>query len=379
MKLNLNLGFSERRRKKEKQIDKVSSLNPDRIVLQRLLRNPVAIVSSAVIVFFILVAILGYWLSPDKTPFANEQHLEIAVKKPGFKVDMLQISDREAVKQNIFKTMLFGKVSSTTNIPIYSHRNTEKGLEYEIFTGDNPNGGEIKYLDKNTEYRIKTRTYPLGTDRYGRCLLSQLIIGTRVSVSVGFIAIIIAIVIGITLGALAGYFQGKIDAVIMWFINVVWSVPTILLVIAITFALGKGFWQIFVAVGLTMWVDIARMVRGQVLSLKEKEFVLAGKVLGFSNARIIIKHILPNVVNALTVIITSNFATAILQEAGLSFLGLGVQPPMPSWGSMIKENYGYIILDAAYMAIIPGLAIMILVLSFFMLGNAIRQATEIKQ
>ena len=197
--------------------------------------------------------------------------------------------------------------------------------------------------------------------------------------TVGFIAIFIALVIGVTLGSIAGYYGGAVDNIIMWVINVIWSMPTILLVIAITFALGKGFWQVFVAVGLTMWVDIARMVRGQVMSLKEKEFVLAGRALGFSDFRLITKHILPNVVGSVTVIVASNFATAILQEAGLSFLGIGVQPPIPSWGSMIKENYGYIILDAAYMAIIPGLAIMILVLSFFLLGNAIRQAMDIKQ
>ncbi len=375
MKQNWNSVFYRFRKKKYDQ----TSVNPDRIIWLRLKKNPLAVIAMVVISVFIAIAILGYWITPDKTPFANEQHLEIAVKKPGFKVKMLHIYDKETVKQNIFKTMLFGKVSSTTNIPIYSYRQTDKGLQYEVFTGDNPNDGEIKTLDKNTKYEITTKRFPLGTDRYGRCLLSQLMIGTRVSISVGFIAIIIAVLIGITLGALAGYYGGKIDAVIMWIINVVWSIPTILLVIAITFALGKGFWQIFVAVGLTMWVDIARMVRGQVMSLKEKEFVLAGKVLGFSDARIILKHILPNVVGALTVVITSNFATAILQEAGLSFLGLGVQPPMPSWGSMIKENYGYIILDAAYMAIIPGIAIMLLVLSFFMLGNALRQAMNVKQ
>ena len=160
--------------------------------------------------------------------------------------------------------------------------------------------------------------------------------------------------------------------------NVVWSIPTILLVIAITFALGKGFWQVFVAVGLTMWVDVARVVRGQILSLKEKEFVEAGRALGFKDSRIIIKHILPNVVGATTVITASNFATAILQEAGLSFLGIGVQPPMPSWGTMIKENYGYIILDAPYMAIIPGVAIMILVLAFILLGSGLREAMDVK-
>ncbi len=375
MKLNWNWVFY---RGKSKRIEKITTFNPDKIIWQRLKKNPLAIISVSFISLLVVVALLGYLIIPDKTPYANEQHLEIAIKKPGFKVKMLKIYDGEDIKQNVFHTMLFGKKSSSINLPIYRYEQTNQGLRYELFTGDNPNAGEIKTLEGKTKYEIVEKTYPLGTDRYGRCLLSQLVIGSRVSLSVGFIAVFIAIVIGITLGALAGYYGGKLDAFIMWLINVVWSIPTILLVIAITFALGKGFWQIFVAVGLTMWVDIARMVRGQVMTLKEKEFVLSTKVLGFSDFRIIFKHILPNVVSALTVIITSNFATAILQESGLSFLGIGVQPPMPSWGSMIKENYGYIILDASYMAIIPGVAISLTVLSFFMLGNAIRQAMEVK-
>ncbi len=352
----------------------------------KLLRNPLAVISLLVILIFTVIAILGYAITPDSSPYANEQHLEIAVKKPGFKVKMLKIYDSENIDQNanlqqqsFIKTILFGKPITTTNIPIYNYKtNLDGSLTYEVFTGDSPNDGEIKTLSNTTKHEIQERKYYLGTDRYGRDLLSQLMIGTRVSLSVGFIAIFIALVIGITLGALAGYYGGVVDNIIMWLINVIWSMPTILLVIAITFALGKGFWQVFVAVGLTMWVDIARMVRGQVMSLKEKEFVLAGRALGFSDFRLIVRHILPNVISAVTVIIASNFATAILQEAGLSFLGIGVQPPMPSWGTMIKENYGYIILDAAYMAIIPGLVIMILVLSFFLLGSAIRQAADVK-
>jgi peptide/nickel transport system permease protein len=185
-------------------------------------------------------------------------------------------------------------------------------------------------------------------------------------------------VIGILLGALAGYYKGRTDDIIVWFINVVWSIPTLLLVIAITFALGKGFWQVFIAVGLTMWVEVARVVRGQVLSMREKEFVEAGRALGFSNLRIIFKHILPNVMAPVIVISAANFATAILIEAGLSFLGIGVQPPMPSWGTMIRENYAYIILDQAYLAILPGLCIMSLVLAFMLLGNALRDALDVR-
>ena len=344
--------------------------------MKRLLRNTLAVISLSVIVIFTLIAVLGYAITPDSTPYANEQHLEIAIKKPGFKVQMLKVYQSDKPSQNFIKHMLFGTPSPTDNIPIYKYvKNADGSLTYEAYTGDTPNDGEIKTLPSGTKYEVKEQKYYLGTDRYGRDLLSQLMIGSRVSLSVGFIAVFIALVIGVSLGAVAGYYGGKADAVIMWIINVMWSLPTVLLVIAITFALGKGFWQVFVAVGLTMCVDIARMV----MQLKEKEFVLAGKALGFSDLRIIIKHILPNVVSAVTVIVASNFATAILQEAGLSFLGIGVQPPMPSWGSMIKENYGYIILDAAYMAIIPGLAIMLLVLAFFLLGTAIRQANDVHQ
>ena len=207
-------------------------------------------------------------------------------------------------------------------------------------------------------------------------MVSQLIIGTRVSLSVGFISVIISLVIGILLGSLSGFFRGWVDNLIVWFINVVWSIPTLLLVIAITFALGKGFWQVFIAVGLTMWVDVARVLRGQIFSIREKEFVEAGRALGYKNFRIIFRHILPNVMGPVIVISAANFASAILMEAGLSFLGIGVQPPMPSWGTMIKEHYAYIILNSAHLAILPGIAIMIMVLAFMLIGNGLRDALD---
>ena len=163
----------------------------------------------------------------------------------------------------------------------------------------------------------------------------------------------------------------------MWLINVTWTIPTLLLVIAITLALGKGFWQVFIAVGLTMWVEVARVVRGQVMSAKQQQYVEAAKALGYSHYRIIFKHILPNILAPIIVISAVNFAAAILIESGLSFLGIGAQPPTPSWGGMIKDHYNYIILGKAFLAIIPGLAIMSLVTAFMMIGNALRDALDV--
>jgi peptide/nickel transport system permease protein len=274
--------------------------------------------------------------------------------------------------------MLFGQRSLYSFIPVTSWKTQGKQVVFEEYA-DPPVLHPIeKSIPAGQMIAPVSRTYWLGTDRFGRDYLSMLIIGTRVSLAVGFISVFISLLIGITVGAIGGFFRGWIDTIVVWFINVVWSIPTLLLVIAITFALGKGFWQVFIAVGLTMWVEVARVVRGQILSIREKEFVEAGRALGFSNFRIIFHHILPNIMGAVIVISAANFASAILLEAGLSFLGIGVQPPVPSWGSMIKENYGYIILDSAHLAILPGLALMIMVLAFMLIGNALRDALDVK-
>lgn len=385
--------------------------------LKRFKRNKLAMIAFYYVMFCTLVFILGYLITPDNTPYANKQFLELSTKKPVFSVNILQLG--ESLRQNIFKTMLFGKQHTFSEIPLYSYKFQGAYLITEEYSGDTPNDGIKKnYLaadllfsinknkallienDKiyftdvfnkkqcyNTKdinlrvenERIKKRFFLLGTDRFGRDVLSQLVIGTRVSLSVGFISVLISLIVGIFFGSMAGYYRGKVDSFIMWFINVIWSIPTLLLVIAITFALGKGFWQVFIAVGLTMWVEVARVVRGQILSLREKEFIEASRALGYSNTRIIYRHILPNVMGPVIVISAANFASAILLEAGLSFLGLGVQPPTPSWGSMIKENYGYIITDYAYLAILPGLVIMLLVLAFMLIGNGLRDALDVKE
>jgi len=389
------------------------------LTFTRFIRNKLAVSASTFIIISIVIAILGYIIIPDKTPFANDQALELATKKPGFEVMMLKRElNRANERFGFFHRMIFGQPKSYQEIPIVNYTLRNDSILVEEYTGMQPNDGriigfhiadvvyslkahsEIENIDSDkikiilsdgsekiiskaelveqVKSKVDNRIYYVGTDRFGRDYLSQLVIGTRVSLSVGFIAVLISLIVGITLGAVAAYFGGWIDNVIVWFINVVWSIPTLLLVIAITMALGKGYWQVFIAVGLTMWVEVARVVRGQVMSIRQKEFVEAGVALGFSTPRIIFKHILPNVMSPLIVISAANFAAAILIEAGLSFLGIGVQPPTPSWGIMIKEHYGYIILDYAYLAILPGLAIMLMVLAFMIVGNGLRDALDVK-
>ena len=222
------------------------------------------------------------------------------------------------------------------------------------------------------------QTHYMGTDRYGRDVLSRLALGSRVSLSVGFIAVTIALFIGIPFGAIAGYYGGWTDRVLSSIIQVFWSIPTFLMVIALSFVLGKGYWQVFIAVGLTAWVEVARLVRGQVLTIMEMEYVQAAKVLGYGPLRILRKHVLPQVIPALTVLAASQFAMAILLESGLSFLGIGAQPPMPSWGGMIRDHYPYLLTGQAHLALIPGLSLASVVLAFMAIGNALRDVLDVR-
>jgi len=306
-------------------------------------------------------------------------HLSIHSKSPGFKVDLLLIENSINYKQTIFEKLFFGNKNSPTEIPLQNFE-IDKNIfyynEYGDFSDEFNNSIEIDNEFQNNN--IINRVFLLGTDKFGRDVLSRLVIGARISFFIGFISVLISLIIGVILGSLSGYYSGNIDRIIMWIINVTWSIPTLLLVIAITLALGKGLWQVFIAVGLTMWVDVARVVRGQVMTIKERQFITAARVLGFSNLRILTKHILPNIVSPLIIISAANFAASILIESGLSFLGLGAQPPMASWGSIIKDHYNYIILGKPMLALIPGICIMSLVMAFMLLGNKLRDKLDVK-
>ncbi|WP_406746240.1 ABC transporter permease [Tenacibaculum maritimum] len=333
------------------------------------------------LLFIIFCGFIGtfcYLLAPDNSYASNQMHLEIHSKPPGFSIQMLTIPSKEKKNESFFSILLNGTQHNDLEIPIKSYNIKRNTLEIVTFSDHLTKTYPLSALHQNPTKYIKEKTFYLGTDKYGRDLLSRLLVGTRISFFIGFIAVFISLLIGIPIGAIAGYFGGKTDAFIMWIINITWSIPTLLLVIAITLALGKGFWQVFIAVGLTMWVEVARVVRGQVITTKQQQYVEAAKALGFSNLRIIFKHILPNIVAPIIVISAANFAGAILIESGLSFLGIGAQPPTPSWGAMIKNHYNYIILGKPYLAIIPGMAIMSLVMAFMLVGNALRDALDVK-
>jgi len=371
--------------------------SPSRKVWLKFKRNRLAFAGLIFILLLMAMGILGYTILPVDSPDANTQMVQISKEPMGSKFKFVIIQRYPNVeKVSFFERMLYGQKPRFKGIPITSYKiNGDQVLIHE-YIGKEETSKESVYslkalcpdcallnqsetpeqrFEKSNTYE---QTYLFGTDIYGRDLLSRLILGIRVSLSVGLMAVLISLFIGVSLGAIAGYFGGRVDAAISWFMNVVWSLPSLLLVIAISFALGKGFWQIFIAVGLSTWVDVARLVRGQVMALKEVEFVEAARALGFSTSRTIIKHILPNIAGPILVVASSNFASAILLETGLSFLGFGAQPPMPSWGSMIKEHYGYIIMDAAYLAILPGLAIMLTVYAFNVLAIGLRDAFDVK-
>jgi len=343
------------------------------------MRNPGTLFGLIVIGAATFIAITGYLIAPDGSPDANRIIVEIGGRKPGFRQEFLLVRKPGATKPaGFFHRLLFGQEDEYDHVPIEGYQVKGDSLIVQKFVDEGVYERRAYANEPAGPPRIEVRHFWLGTDKYGRDILSRLLIGVRVSLAVGMVTVLLSISVGVGLGALAGYFRGRVDETILWLVNVIWSIPTLLLVFAIMLVLGKGFWQVFVAIGLTLWVNVARIVRGQVLAVREREYVEAARVLGYSHARILFRHILPNIMGPVWVVAASNFASAIVIEAGLSFLGVGVQPPQPSWGLMIKENYNFIITHNPMLALAPGIAIMLLVLAFNLLGNGLRDVLNVR-
>lgn len=378
-----------------------ASRPPSYYIRQRLLHNKPAMFGLIVILFSVLVALLGYTIMPDATPDANNGLVQIQKKPPGFRTQVLRIPRAVGMAERVnpLQYVLYGQPSGYLELPIEQYTFRGDSLVVQPLRSNNAIADQVRVFGLNEfstrsaqttdpekikaqikEELITARTFWLGTDKAGRDVLSRLILGTRISLGIGFVAVLISLVVGVLVGATGGYFGGWVDKLMLFLMTVVWSVPGIMLVIAISLALdSKGVWVAFVAVGLTMWVEVARVVRGQILSLKEKTYVEAAQVLGVPQYKVIFRHLLPNMIGPLIVIATANFASAILMEAGLSFLGLGVQPPTPSWGMMVNEGFQLIGARAGlFLVVLPSICISLLVLAFNLLGNGLRDAYDPK-
>ena len=230
-------------------------------------------------------------------------------------------------------------------------------------------------IDIEGKLKKPCKPHLMGTDNLGRDVLSRMLYGARISLSVGFVAVGISIAIGIIVGAVSGYYGRWLDSVLMRFVDIMMCFPAFFLMLTVIALLGPNIINIMIVIGITSWMGTARFVRAEFLSLKEREFVVAAHVLGLSDRRIIFRHILPNALAPVIISATLGVAGAILMEAGLSFLGFGVQPPNPSWGNILTEGRTYIF-DAWWLTLFPGLAILITVLAFNLVGEGLRDALD---
>lgn len=229
--------------------------------------------------------------------------------------------------------------------------------------------------DVTNTYALPSLQHPMGTDILGRDLMARVFYGASISLSIGIIVQFLVLAIGGTIGMVSGYFGGRIDNLLMRFTDIMYAFPDLLLVLIFVAAFGPSFWSIFIAIGITNWVNLARLVRGQVLSIKEKEYIEAAKMTGSPPTKLILKHLVPNSLGPVIVTLTFGIPAAIFTEAALSFLGIGIRPPEPSWGVMVEDGYAGIFADPLQV-LFPAIAVALTMLSFTFIGDGLRDALD---
>lgn len=343
---------------KETQVESLTA-----VAWKRLKKNPGAIIGLWVIGLLLFLAVFAPIISPMNP---TTTILEYALKPSFF-------------TGNVIYKINPVRVNEPSIIAIESYSIKGDSVEYVDLLGRRMAIHISMLWGKSEKDWHGTPFFILGTDNFGRDVLSRILDGTRVALLVGVLSVGISLAIGILIGAFAGYYRGWVDEILSWFINVMWSFPTVLLVIALSVVMGNGLWQTCLAIGVSGWVEIARIVRGQFFSLREVEYVEATRSFGFHPLRVIFRHILPNALGPIIVVATAGVATSIILEASLSFLGLGIQPPDASWGRMIQDGRGYLYVgEGLGLVLYPCVALAVTVYSFNLFGDGLRDALDPK-
>jgi len=348
-------------------------------------KHTIALYASVVVFALYSVAFLAPLISPFN-PFEQQDFLVTAYKGPFTRLDALVLEERKGV------TIPLREGNTTTDrltnsligdFQILKNRNEPHKLSF--VDSYSVEGNSVTYyqgprkksmpLDRLAPERFVTRSFILGTDQYGRDILSRVIYGSRISLSIGFLVVLISVTLGTIVGVSSGYFGGLVDNVLMRTVDVLIAFPALFLILIIIATFGNSIFLIVITLSFTGWMGVARIVRSQVLSLKEQEFILAAKSLGLSNPRIIFRHLIPNTLTPVIVAATLRIGSIILTEAGLSFLGLGVQPPTPSWGNIINEGRDNL-LNHWWISTFPGIAILTTVVCFNLIGDGVRDALD---
>lgn len=322
-------------------------------------RYPFAGLSFALLLGLLIFSLFGRPLFPDTSLHANRQITELPLQKAWTSATLLRLPGEKKAEY----------------WPVENFRNKDGRILADRIINAQGHTIPIEF-PSNKEISLETVTFYFGTDALGRDLFSRLMSGIKISLLIGFFAVVVSLVVGTSIGLIAGYYGGWWDKILTTLINSMWSVPTVLLVFAFVLALGRGIENIVLAIGLTMWVDIARLVRGMAKSGKQAAYIQSTKALAYSDYRIISKHLFPNMINPLIILATTNFATAILVEAGISYLGFGIQPPVPSVGMILSENYAYVLGGHYVKAAVPAVIIVIMVLSLNLIGTALKDGLD---
>ncbi|MBM3162219.1 MAG: ABC transporter permease [Chlorobi bacterium] len=359
------------------------------ISLQAFMRNTIAQAASVIVFVLYSIAFLAPLLAPF-SPYDQQDFLVTAYKPPLTrlqalvleqpKIQALQAESATGIQDRLSGSLIGDlRTLKTRNEPhalkfIDSYR-IEKGTVFYRQGIRERSMPSTELADPAGKSAAVTRTFVLGTDQYGRDILSRVIYGSRISLSIGFLVVLISVTLGTIIGISSGYFGGWIDAVLMRIVDVLIAFPALFLILIIIAAFGNSIYLIVITLSFTGWMGVSRIVRSQVLSLKEQEFILAAKALGLSNMRIIFRHLAPNTLTPVIIAATLRIGSIILTEAGLSFLGLGVQPPTPSWGNIINEGRDSL-LNHWWISTFPGIAILTTVVCFNLIGDGVRDALD---